>query len=349
MAVQYTSSILTWFSRLVETAYGTKELAAADFRRLGELNKTLFNIKPTFEQDQENAGSDEDVQSFITTNIFQNAQFPTYFSFQDIGYWLYMIFGSYSKSGVSAPVTHTFTPLNKSTARQHPTRTFGQRKGTDILVYPSIGLQELTIEKDAVGRLKVGLTFDGLGTVFLNPASYAAPAVVSDRIYGFNNQAAQTINDTVASVSYGYSCEVESWKWTFTNERIAESFRDCSPEFTTGSPKAGQVRSENLTSKYNWKFDAKVRYDSAKNPENFLRAGNLVTLTTAITSSQLMTATPYSLTLSDTQAQIVSADPTAQDANFIFYDIAAELRASKSTGLMGTSAVLVNDVVSYIV
>jgi hypothetical protein len=341
--------MLTWFSRLAETAYGTKALAAADYRRLGELNRTLFNIKPTFEADMENAGSDEAAQAYISTNIFQNTNFQQFFSFQDIGYWLQMIFGAYNKSGAGAPFTHTFTPLNKTTSRQHPVRTFGQRRGTDIFIYTSIGVQELSIEKDSVGRLKVSITLDGMGVVNLNPASYAAPAVVTDRIYGFNNQAAQTINDTIATVNYAYQCEVESWKWTFTNERIADSFRDCSAEFTAGSPKAGIVRAENLTSRYNWKWSARVRYDSAKNPENFLRAGNLVTLTTAITSSQLMTATPYSLTISDTQAQILSADPSAKEGDFIFYDIEGECRASKSTGLLGAQAVLVNDVASYIV
>jgi hypothetical protein len=351
MSIISTSSILTWFSRLKESSYGSAVAAAGPFRRLGEIAKVLFDVVPNFEQDMTNAGSDEPVDSFLTTNIFEETALQTYFAFQDIGYWLQMIMGSVAVSGAGVPYTHTFTALNKATTRQHPTRTFGQRKGTDILIYPGVGLKELRIAKDAVGRLKVMITPHGKGLVLENPASYVVPAVVSDRIFGFNNQVTHLLEDSISSVSDGYSCAVESWEWVFTNTPVDEGFRDCSVDFETGNPHSGQVRSEWLTGEYQWKFNCTVRLDTAHTARTMMRNGDLIEVTTTIESPELLSddTTVPSLTLSDSNVKIVKISDAPQDKGFILRTINCELKANKSDGLMSTQAELVNDVASYTV
>lgn len=351
MANVTTASILTWFSRLKETSYGTATASGAPYRRMGEINRVLFDVVPNFEQNMENAGSDEPVDSFLTTNIFEESPVETYFSFQDIGYWLQMIMGNVSTSGAGVPYEHTFTALNKQTNRQHPTRTFGQRKGTDILIYPGVGLKELRIAKDAVGRLKVTITPHGKGIVQENPASYAAPAVVSDRIYGFNNQVQNELIDSIATLTDTYTCATESWEWVFTNTPVDEGFRDCSVEFENGNPHSGQVRSEWLTSEYQWKFNTTVRLDSDHDARTMMRNGDLIAIDTFIESTELLSddTTSPALIINDSQAKIVRIKDTPQDKGFVQREISAESYASPDTGLMGVEATLTNDVASYTV
>jgi hypothetical protein len=351
MAYIPSASVLTWFSRLKETAYGTKTASGAPYRRMGEINRILFDIVPNFEQDMENAGSDEPVDSYITTNIFEESPIETYFSFQDIGYWLQMIMGSIAAAGAGVPYTHTVTAQNKQTSRQHPTRTFGQRKGSDILIYTSVGLKELRIAKDSTGRLRVTITPHGQGKVDLNPASYAVPSVVSDRIYGFNNQASHQLNDTIASLTDNYQCAVESWEWVFTNNPVDEGFRDCSANYEANNPHSGQIRSEYLTSEYQWKFNCTVRLDTGHNARTMMRNGDLITISTGIESTELLSddATNPSLTLTDSNAKIVRIKDTMQDKGFILREINCELKAFKTTGQMSTTAELINDVASYTV
>jgi hypothetical protein len=345
------ASVLTWFSRLKETAYGTKTLAAGPYRRLGEINRFLFDIVPNFEQDMTNAASDEPTGTFLTTNTFEETPIETYFAFQDIPYWLQMIMGSIAASGVAVPYTHTVSALNKQTSRQHPTRTFGQRKGSEILVYQSVGLREVRIAKDAVGRLKVTITPHGQGLVFSNPTSYAVPSVVSDRIYGFNNQASHNFDDAVASIADTYSCAVESWEWVFTNTPVDEGYRDCSPDFETGNPHSGQVRSEWLTSEYQWKFNCTVRLDSTHTARTMMRNGDSISIETSVESTELLSddTTNPSLLIQDDYAKIVRIHDTMQDKGFILREINCELKANPSTGQMSTQAFITNDVPSYTV
>lgn len=341
------SSIMTWFSKLKQTNYLTPTVAGGAYRRLGETSKVLFDVAPTFENDTENNGSDEPTGSFITTNIFSETALPTYFSFQDIVYWLQMIMGVLVSGGSASPRTHTIAALNKQTARQHPVRTFGQREGSNILIYPSIGLKELRIAKNAAGRLTVSITPHGGGVVLLNPASYAVPSVVSDRVYGYNNQASHSINDLVASLTKGYQCEVQSWEWVFTNSSVDDGFRDCSPEFEAGNPAGGQTRAEWLTAVYDWKFNCTVRYDSSDPVRTILRNGHPVTIQTEVISTEVMDdedETPYSLTLTDENGKIERVGKGMETNGFITQDIGISLKASKDDGLMTTQAVVVNDV-----
>ena len=348
MALIPTASILTWFSRLIETGYGVAALAADQFRRAGETNKVLFDVDPTFEMDTTNAGSDEPTGAFLTTNIFRETALEMFFAFQDIGIWLQMIFGNVSKNGSAVPYTHTFTALNKAVSRQHPTRTAGQRVGSDIFIYPGIGIRQLKIAKDKTGRLKVTITPHGKGIALKNPASYAVPAVVSDRIFGYNNQANQRFQDLIAAADKTYQCEVESWEWTFDNEPYGDGFRDCSPNLITNNPNSGQVKSEHLTGEYKWMFNARVRLDSTDPARKMMTDGNFVTVTTTITSPVTMNASGNpTLTISDPNMRVMKITDEPEEKGFVMRNIEAMCFARSSDGLMATTAVLINDVPSY--
>jgi hypothetical protein len=350
-----TSSLMTWFSRLKQTNYTTPVAANGSFRRLGEIDKVLFDVDLNFEPDMSNNGSDETTKRYPTTNIFEETAIPTYFSFQDIVYWLQMIMGSVASSGSAEPYSHLVTALNKATTRQHPVRTFGQRKGSDINIFPSVGIRELRIAKDAVGRLKVTITPHGSGKQLVNPASYTVPAAVTGRVFGYNNQVTHNIVQEDLTVDHNYKCGTRTWEWVFTNVPVSgedDGFTDCSDEYEDGNPNSGQVRTEYLTGVYDWKFNATVRLTTDDPARTIMRQGALIALQTAIESTEIMgdeDDTPFSLTLSDDNAQIISVKDTAVQGGFFNRSIQCVLNANESDGLMSTEALAVNDVASYTV
>ena len=345
-----TASIRTAFSHLAQTNYATARAAASVFRRLGETNKPLFDVKPNFTPDLENNGSDEATDNFIVTNTFSEAALPTYLSFQDLPYWLQMVMGVIASSGSAVPYTHVITALSKAVSRALPVRTFMQEVGADIKVYPSVGLREVRIAKDATGRLIVTLTPHGQGKELLNPASYVFPAVVDDRVYAYNNEAAHNVNDTADAVSTDYRCGIETWEWVFTNNELGDGYRDCSEFFEAGNSESGQVKSEHLVASFDWKFNFTTRLADSDPLKTSMRKGNRLTVTTTITSVEEMAdagTTPYSIEIADPNAKIMDITDSPVENGFITRSVSCQIMPSKSTGEFETEATVVNDKASY--
>lgn len=345
-----TASIRTAFSKLAQTNYATPRAAAAAYRRLGETNKPLFDVKPNFVADTENNGSDEATDNFIVTNTFSEAALPTYFSFQDLPYWLQMIMGVIQSSGSEVPYEHVITALDKAVSRSHPVRTFLQEKGGDLIMYASVGLREVRIAKEGTGKLTVTLTPHGQGKESVNPASYTFPAVVNDRVYAFNNEATHNVNDIADAVSTDYRCSIETWEWVFTNNQYGDGYTDCSEFYEAGNNKSGQVKAEHLTGAYDWKFNFTVRLAASDPLKTSMRQGNRLTVTTTITSNEVMEDeddTPYSAVITDPNAKIMDITDSAPDQGFIMRAISCQIMPSRDTGAYETEATVVNDVASY--
>lgn len=342
-----TSSIVTAFSHLTETAYGTERASSATFKRLDETEPVLFEINPEWIPNMTNAGSDEQSgKSIVSVNLFEERTIPIHFNYQMIGYFLQMIFGKLSKTGSSAPYTHTFSCYDKNTdGRQLPTRTFLQRQGAVIKLFRSIGLKELSIEKDGNGYLKASIVTHGQGYEAANPSGYSIPSKNTGLVYGYNREAAHEIDDTVST--QGLSCEIESWKWTFAATDQGDGFRDCSSLFDAADAESGLIRTERLFGLYDFKWSARVRAKSDHDLRTILRSGNLCTITTEISSPTVMTATPYSLTLTDPNSELTSVKLEPVKGEFIYANIEAKCNANDGTGLMETTAVLINNVASY--
>ncbi len=331
------SSVVTAWSRA----------SSADFIRVDEIDPQVFEVVPTWIPNETNAGADEQVgKSIVSVNVFDEKTLSQHFSYQLIGYLLYMIFGKVSKTGSGAPYTHTFACYNKnSDGRQLPTRTVLQRQGAVIKLFRSIGLKELSIEKNGNGFLKVMFQLHGQGYEASDPASYAIPSVNSGLIYGYNREATHSADDGVTGENL--SCAVESWKWTFSVSDLGDGFRDCSDLYSSSNAKSGLIRKERLFGAYDFKWSARVRASSTSGLETILRSGAAVELTTTLTSPSLMTATPYSLTISDTNSELTAVRKDGQKGEFIYFNIDAKVNADPSDGLMKTQAVLVNNVASY--
>jgi hypothetical protein len=342
------SSVKTCFSHLPETAYGTKRAANAVYVRVDELNRFFLDAKPVYEKDTINNGGDENADQFKTIWNFDTPTIETYLEFKKIGYWLHMIMGGYSSSGSSAPYAHAFTPQNKNTSRQLPTRTFAQSEGSNLFVFPSVGLSELTIEKSEDGRLKVMATPHGQGAKLLNPASYAMAAETTGAVFAMSNKATHTFTDTVESESGAFGCSLDSWKWIFSNSQYGTGFRDCSVNYTSADDQSGMIKSEHLTSEFNWSAELVVRYDTGNViAETAFQNNNLLQIESVITSTALAGgSTPYSLTLLCSKAKISDVSKSMEDKGFTKRTIKVDFFAVN--GQLPITATLVNATASYI-
>lgn len=185
------SQINTWMSRLPQSAYGVARANDADFRNV------ISNTQETFEgigapefADDTGYDNGSDIASDIwavKNNTAVNMPFD--FNFQDLGYHLYDALGGYSVSG-AGPYTHVFTPQNEDTSRQLPCRTVLKKYGgLETLLVRDACLTNLGIQGATEDKLKVTSQRTGSGFYEVNPSGYNRPAIETDRIYGFAQQA----------------------------------------------------------------------------------------------------------------------------------------------------------------
>jgi len=190
MPPTHQSQIETAISRLPETAYGTARLAAADYRRILSDAQSVGDFNKAFENDANyDAGSDLANDMWAISNDTGLSLTPD-FCFQDAPFLFHDALGS-TTSGVfyAGTYQHTQVPQSMNTSRQLPSRTILKKYGgLGIYLFRSMVCTGLVVSGGKTGRVKMNATYKGDGMQLINPASYAIPAIVADREWGFSGQ-----------------------------------------------------------------------------------------------------------------------------------------------------------------
>jgi hypothetical protein len=153
--------------------------------------------------------------------------------------------------------------------------------------------------------------------------------------------AASSVNTTpgVVGDAQDYSCELESWTLSGTNP-VMDGYRICSDFVTAGDPKSGQIKSEALVGARTLTFDFVARMASTDKVEDWMTLGREMTLDVNILGVDTSDA---SLRITHNKARIIQANPSVGD----FINITGQARLLSTSGDIGLTATLVNDVVSY--
>jgi hypothetical protein len=338
-----------WQSRLKETTFGTKIVAAGPFVRILTTDRSPWNVSGGTGNDGAYAhGSDRPENVWNTTHESAKS-FPLDFNFQDIGYWLQGALGSVSSSGSTPDYEHLFTPQSMNTSRAAVTRTYGEKLGgTEINIYTSGAVNSLTISgargTENQGRLSVSAEVMGNGKFDKDPASYVQPSLTAGLQYGYNQQASLTLADGV-SINKSYTCDLASWSWNFNNAMIPRE-DNCGAEYATGSPESGFMRTGMEYGVRGYKFNFTAELETNDMVRTSFKAGTIFTITHEITSTVDVDANPFSLGIVHTRARLVEA-PRSIGNNYNM--ISGTLELLSSAGAVPLTATLVNDVASYLV
>lgn len=190
MPLQHRSQITTAISRLNQSAYGTRALAAADFRRILNDSQDVMEWEVGNENDAGyDQGSDLAQNTWLTAWQAGVTLTPD-FNFQDIGYLLKDALGGYS---VSQPDTglyeHAFSPQDVNTSRQLPSRTIMKKYGSlGLYVGRDMVCTNFKMSGGKQGRLKVSATYAGSGHVEVDPASYTMPNLSTGLEFAYGPQ-----------------------------------------------------------------------------------------------------------------------------------------------------------------
>lgn len=344
MAIAHQSQIRTAIGRLNQTAYGTATAAgAANFRNIISDSQEVGDLDTQFQDDAGyDQGSDLAQDVWAITNSSGIVLSPD-FCFQDIGYQLKDALGGYAVSGVG-PYEHTFTPQNVDTSRQLPSRTIVKRYGgLKFVMFRDMVCKSLVLNFGKTGRIKTQATYGGSGFYEENRASEAIPTIESDREWAYNGQySGFTFDDTVSPITY--TCAISVGTLTITNPEVDDGYRQCSAYLVADTPESGVVKSEDLVGVREFMFDFTARLDTNDPLRGWLKAGTDVSWATTITG---IAANGHSLALTHDRVRIIEAKEVSNVDGFI--GISGKARFLATSGVIGFSAVLTNDVVSYAV
>lgn len=343
MAIQHRSQIETAIGRLNQTAYGTATAAgAANFRRILSDSQEVADIDTQFADDAGyDQGSDlaQDVWAVTTgTGLTLSPDF----CFQDIGYQLKDALGGYAVSG-AGPYEHTFTPQAVTTSRQMPSRTVLKKYGSlKTIMFRDMVCDSFTMNFAKTGRIKTSSVYRGSGYYEEDRASEAMPSVTSDREWAYNGQySGFTFTDSVPN-SQAYTCAIEVGTLTISNPAADDGYRQCSAYLVADTPESGTVKKEDLVGVRAFEFTFTARLDTGDRSRGWLKAGTEVDWATTITG---IAANGHSLALTHDRCKIIEAKEVSDAGGFI--GISGRARFLATSGVIGFSAVLTNDVTSY--
>ena len=347
MATVHETQVTYWMSRLAETAYGTRQLAASQFVRILAKDRQPFTTPQTMADDAGYANGSDLAENMWGVTNDASKTFAEDFCFQNIGYWLHLALGAVSAATVTGVSTHTFTPQSANTSRQLPTRTFGQKIGGLFKdIFTSVAVNQLNISGNRTGRLEFSAETMGNGFYETDPASYVEPALSSGLVYAYANQASLSVNNGAAKT---YTCDLESWSWVLNNNLDADGgFRPCAgSNFISDNPEAGMIRKELLLGQRAYEVNFVARLQASDPMRANLKAGTIVSVTNTITSPVIIaTAVPYSMTLAHTRGRVIEANHQI-DGNYVV--ISGKIALLGSGGTIPLTATLVNNVPSYTV
>jgi hypothetical protein len=198
MAVTHKSQIETAISRLPQTAYRTPRAAGDDYRRILSDDQSVADLDTAFRDDANyDAGSDLANDVWAITNDSGLSLTPD-FCFQDAPFLIHDILGGYSVSGPDGGLyTHVQTPQSMNVSRQLPSRTILKKYGgIGLYMFPDMVSRSLVISGGKTDRIKMAARYQGSGAYEIDPASYAVPAIVNDREWGYSGQATVRLNET---------------------------------------------------------------------------------------------------------------------------------------------------------
>lgn len=339
-----------WLTTSPQTNYATERDDMFAKRRILTTDLSPFDTQSQYADNAGEAhGSDVASDQWRETKV-ANKSFPQRVNFQDIGWWLHSALGVIETTGdAGVGYTHAFAPLNPTTSRQLPARTFGQKLGAlGIKIFPSGVINQLTITwRKGAGMLEVTAEVRGSGKQILS--GYTEPALEADRQYAYNQQIVLfAIDDGTDTQSY--LCELEEWTLTINNNLDdAGSYRGCSPFVTAGNPKSGIIRSEHLFGRREIMLSFTARAETTDVLDDISERGeNLEDLTIQMTGIEIPDSDPAA----DFDFQFSFANGRITDSSDILADGFNAIRGeakllSSGGGVLPFSAQLINDVSSY--
>lgn len=345
MAIQHRSQIETSIGRLNQTAYGTATAAgASNFRRIISTSQEVGDLDTQFQDDAGyDQGSDLAQDVWAITNSSGLTLSPD-FCFQDLGYFLKDVLGSYAVSG-TGPYTHTFTPLNVNTTRQLPSRSILKKYGgIKTVLFRDMVCKSGSITFAKTGRITTSFQYGGSGYYEENRASEASPSLTSDREWAYNGQYLGFKFTDATPTETTYTCAIEQGVLTWNNPEADPGYRQCSSYLVSGDPTSGAVKKEDLVGVRDYMFNCTVRLDSNDPMRGYLKNGTDLELEIVVNGE---TPADTNLTLTHDRARLIEVREVSDAGGFIGLSIQARLLAT--SGVIGFSAVLENDVVSYAV
>lgn len=153
---------------------------------------------------------------------------------------------------------------------------------------------------------------------------------------------ANTTAGVAATSTQSYSCDLETWELMLDNPAVEEGYRQCSSFLETGNPESGVVRSEDLLGVRNYTFNFTARLNTGDPLRTYINAGTDLRLRIPIFG---IDANDHSLIITHDRARISSVNEVPDVGGFIGINGQATLMAT--SGVIGLTATLVNNVVSY--
>lgn len=188
------SQITTWMGFSNQAAYGTAIGNDADMRRIIESNQNTFEGigEPEFANNADYATGSDLASDVWAIRNQSSLSVPFDFSFQDIGFFLLDALGGYSVTALGfGRYQHVFTAQNADTSRQLPSRTILKRYGAlETILARDMVCNSFSLVFGKSGRISVNSAYQGSGYYEINPSGYSEPSEETDRVFGFNQQAA---------------------------------------------------------------------------------------------------------------------------------------------------------------
>lgn len=153
---------------------------------------------------------------------------------------------------------------------------------------------------------------------------------------------AATTAGVAATTSKSYSCDLETWSLSLANPAAEEGYRQCSENLDPLNPESGVLRSEYLLGQRAYTLDFSTRLNSSDPLRTLLNAQTNVRVRIPIFG---IDTSDSSLVILHDRARIMSVQEVPDVGGFI--GVNGQIQLLGTSGVIGLTAELVNDVVSY--